>query len=239
MLNIFYLYVHISCDVRTIALLSETQPLKCIDQYKKPMREVSAAFGREDETNWDIFTVVNAFNTFQTVKDGVLICNLYLAHEIFNNAGDDNDYDVLCLYSVYTNPEFRKQGYAKALIRYALNYYKNTKKLTNPMIALHINPADKMMNFNYAFYYALGFAKGAIVENCPTDYKYRYNKIEMMENVRVLVQNIDTNPDKGSYLAMFCPFDSLFPRMNVDMPSMINEGEWLRGKLEERRSNEA
>lgn len=224
-------FAAMNCGIRTIELLSEFQHLKTRAQCTPYLEYIAPGFRRVDKSLSSFFTEVNDYNVFHVFNDQELVCNLYLMHEVFRNIGHPEKYDVLCMYSIYTNPKYRNQGYAKGLIKHALKYYKEAKNLDNFMVALHINPEDEMMNCNYAIYYAMGFKKGAIVNVGPTTYKYRYSEILKMKDVREVVHNIDTNTDEGKYLAMFCPYDKLFPNERIDMESMIEEGEWLREKL--------
>lgn len=161
-------------------------------------------------------------NTAKNVKkqfSEYLFANIHIIHNVYYK--DYVGYDVLELYSIYVSPKHRKMGFAKSLILDSIKRMIDHYELITPILALHLNPRDKMMNVSFSFYVNLGFHHVAFVNGGPEDLKYNLNNVDIKWN------EVHNKTPTGRYLAMFC-FDGINNSVNGDFR---NIGENIRSML--------
>ncbi|KAM0686810.1 hypothetical protein COBT_001959 [Conglomerata obtusa] len=129
-------------------------------------------------------------------------------------------------YSVYTKDKYRGQGYAKRLMNDTIK--KLLEKDNTILLTLHLNPEDEMMNFNYAFYYSLGFTRGSICEYGSDTFVMRYDEFKDFKNVRII--DVENESEKGHYMMMICEGKDYNDNGKIDK-AMIDEGMRLKEKL--------
>lgn len=108
-------------------------------------------------------------------------------------------YNVIEIYSLYTNPYYRKKKFARQIIYRSVNKIINTFKIINPILALHLNTEDEYMSIVYSFYLNLGFHTFCYVNMGPDDMKFSMDDQEnFFDWTDVLNRKVN-----GKHLAMF------------------------------------
>ncbi|EJW04817.1 hypothetical protein EDEG_00987 [Edhazardia aedis USNM 41457] len=117
---------------------------------------------------------------------------------------------------------------------------KNTILDTELLLTLHLNPKDTMMNFNYAFYYSLGFRRASFCEYGPPTFEYSMEKFLTFRNARKEIKRSAVSREIGGLFCMACRVeDFLNPKNRRALDrEMIEEGEKLRKILLARESSE-
>lgn len=208
-------------EVRFVPLPKHTQPIKMLAQTKDLI-----TISKEFNTQRPLHDHMNqSFDIYQLRTRTSLVSSLYLDEATFHKKGKKCTYIIF--YSIYTNPEFRQQGYAYKLINDAVEHYTKSKNITKYKLALHLNPNDAMMNINYAFYYSIGFDRGKVCENGPTSYQFFLDEVERMDDARKAVKSAKN--EKYGLFAMFC--DKIGKRGISDFGALMSEGEVLRNYL--------
>ncbi|KAM0673738.1 hypothetical protein GVAV_002826 [Gurleya vavrai] len=212
----------INAETRFIYMRNDIQPIKTITQTKDFTELVYPAFRKIDVKPFVVFSDPHDIAMLRTEDE--LVSALYTTKTKFYS--DSEQRTVYLFYSVFTNENFRNKGHAKKLLIKTVDYIN--KKEKNVLFALHLNPADSMMNFNYAFYYSLGFTKGSVCEFGSEDYKMKYEEIKDLKDVREI--DIENCREKGYYICMFCESNDFNKSSKIDL-KMIDEGELVRNKL--------
>lgn len=211
-------------------MLKESQPIKLIDQIHSFQKEIQSEFRNKSEPYFSTFQNVNNQNIYQLRTKTDLVSTLYLVHEIFADE-QNKKRDVICLYTVVTTAPYRNLGHASSLIKRSVHDFVALKKIKNPIIALHLDPKDAMMNFNYALYYKIGFETGSVCVNGPTSFKTKLDSIYKFKNVREAAKDVANTNSKGGYFAMFVEYENFMKMRKVNMEELIKEGEVLRKEL--------
>lgn len=231
------MFIYFACilteAIRLIRMPVETQPIKLIVHADEFVTKINKEFNNYEHDYTKVLEGINIHDIFQLRTRRELVSSLNIAHEVFSDE-ENRKRHVVVIYSVVTTKKFRGLGYAPKLINDAVRKYVADKRLKNPIVALHLNPNDAMMNVNYALYYKLGFDKGTLCRSGPTSFKTRLAEIKDMKDVRNAMQSVESSREPGHFFAMFVDYGNFMKVRNVDMKCLIDEGEVLRKKLLQR-----
>ncbi|TBU15080.1 putative acetyl-transferase [Hamiltosporidium tvaerminnensis] len=216
---LLFLIVITAQPYRFIYFLSNNQSFKHPDQICDDMLNIYKEFNL-DLKKEEIFGDVQRFNVFQYRNNKELIASLFINLDTYYGMKNKNiiSCPIMEIYSVFVDEKYRGKKIGPKLILESVKFLKNMYKLNDDtLVALHLNPKDKMMNVSYSIYIKMGFDKSSFVTNGPNFFQYKLEEIPNLIDPVVLVNNPSFSKYKGWFFAMYCPIN------NIHMPDSKTE----------------
>ncbi|KAF7683216.1 hypothetical protein TCON_1570 [Astathelohania contejeani] len=226
-----------------ICLSSPSNPIKhmcqCNDMYELLYNEFLYKTDDKTESKDRFLYDVNRYTIFQLRNNGKLIGSLFVDEKQYYGTDkakelkkmtDHYEKPLKCIeiYSLAIVPEYRKQGYARNLLENVVNWYDKNREVD--LIALHLDPKDKMMEYAFALYTSLGFHYASFVKDGPSDYFYKAEQIFLLPSPCELVKNPELCNHKGYFFAMYCTRDN-FNKNTISISNLTEIGKTLKSIL--------
>lgn len=224
-----------TADVRFIIMPNETQPIKHSLLYPEPIR-MYHEFTRSDVSNEDIFEA--SYNDyicqFRTREE--LISSVYIYHVVFS--GENNTKrDAIALLDIYTADKYRRKGFATDMVKRAVDEFVKTKGLENPLIIAYTKPELVTFTSGYVFFHKLGFRKCGLSNDGVVSYFTKLTQIEHLKEAHDLMNSLDSITEEYDSVVFFVDYDKFAKSEDVDVESLIEEGNLFKEKFLERQKN--